>query len=63
MITLWEQFKFFDGMSGVVTVQPPSGPWIVIAMDAYSAGPVVMDAWDTWTVQDDFSAGAVEIDG
>ena len=56
-------FDFFQGASGVVTVQPPSGPWIVVAMDAYSAGPVVMDSWDAQTTQDDFSAGAVAIDG
>ena len=58
-------FDFLQGASGVVTAAVPSGPWIVIAMDAYSAGPVVMDAWygDDQIVQDDFSAGAVAIDG
>ena len=23
-----------------------AGPWIIVEMDAYSAGAVVMDAWD-----------------
>jgi hypothetical protein len=40
--------------------EPPRGPWIIVAQDAYSAGPVVMDAWDPEIVQDDYSAGADE---
>lgn len=56
-------FDFFQGASQVSEV--PIGPWIIAAMDAYSAGPVVMDAWDgdSQIVQDGFSAGAVAIDG
>lgn len=58
-------FDFLQGASGVATAAVPSGPWIIPAMDAYSAGPVAMDSWDAdvQIVQDDFSAGAVAIDG
>ena len=43
---------------------PPVGPWIIVAQDAYIAGPVVMDAWDAdeQIVQDDYSSGAEEQD-
>lgn len=54
----------FD-LAFLVTVVLP-GPWIVVAMDAYSAGPGrAMDAWDAdvQIVQGDYSAGAVAIDG
>lgn len=62
-ITWLEQFKFFEGVSALETVAVVGGPFVVLAMDAYSAGPVAMDAWDSQSVQDGFSAGAVAIDG
>lgn len=64
-ITWLEQFKFFEGASALETVAVVGGPFIIRAMDAYSAGPVAMDAWDgdSQMVQDGFSAGAVAIDG
>jgi hypothetical protein len=65
-VNLAHLIHFFPELGGVITVAPPSGPWIVVAMDAYSAGPgTAMDAWDAdvQIVMDDYSAGAVAIDG